>query len=64
MQAVEDLGRRQCADPGRGKFDGQRKAVEPATDLGHGLGVVRGDTEFGLGPACAVAEQLDRFVGQ
>ena len=55
---------RQRPDSRRGEFDGQRHAVEPATDLGHRLGVVVGDAEFGLGPAGAVAEQLDRLVGQ
>ena len=64
MQAVEDLGRRQGPDPCRREFDGQGKAVEPAADLGHGLSVVGGDAKVGLGPAGALAEQLDCFVGQ
>ena len=63
-QTVEDLGRRQCTDSGRGKLDGQWKAIEPAADLGDGFCIVSTDAELGFGPSCAVAEQFDRFVGQ
>ena len=46
VQAFEDLVRRQRAYPGRGEFDGQGKAVEPAADLGHGFGVL--GTQYGI----------------
>ena len=50
VQAVDDLGQRQCPHPRRGQFDRQRHAVEALADLGHGGGVVVGDGEVGPEP--------------
>ena len=46
--AAETLAKdleREDAQTGRGQLDGQRQALEPATDVGHERGVVIGDAE-------------------
>ena len=48
VQAVDDLGQRQRANPRRRQFDGQRHPVQAPADLGHSGGVVGGDGEVGL----------------
>ena len=63
MQAVDDLGQRQRADPRGGKLDRQWHAVEPPADLDHGRAVVVGDGEARSGQAGAFGEQLDGFIG-
>ena len=49
VQAVEDLGQRQGADPCRCELDRQRHAVEATADLGDHRDVVVGDAEIRAG---------------
>ena len=64
MQAADDLFQRQGPHAGRGQFDGQRHAVEPTADLGHGGGVILSDGEMGPNPSGPIDEQFDGLVGQ
>ena len=64
VEAVQDLGQRQRAQPGRRELDRQRHTVEPLTDLGDGDGVVLGDGEVGAREPSPVGEQLDSLVGE
>ena len=64
VQTLRDLCQRQGAYPCCGKLDGQRHAVEAATNLGYQARVVADDTEGRPRVLSAVDEQLDCLVFQ
>ena len=65
VKTGDDVGRRHRTHPCRRELDCHGHAVKAAADLRHrGDVLVIANAEIGPGPAGAVGEQLDRFVGQ
>ena len=62
LQPGQQLPRRQHAHPRRRQLDGQRDAVQPGTDLGHGRRVLGRHLERGLHRHRTVAEEPHRRV--
>ena len=63
VQPVAQRLRRQQLDPRRGQLDGERQAVQPADDLGHHSGVVRGQGEARAQCLRSRGEERDRIKG-
>jgi hypothetical protein len=55
--------RRENFDPCRGELDGQRQAIEPATDLGHCRSDLSGQRQIGFDSLRSIDEEPDRFRG-
>ncbi len=62
LEAVQDLHRREGAQPHRGELDRQRDAVEPPAQLHHGVAVAVRELEVGRHGGGAVEEERDGVV--